>query len=151
MASYLIKKDDTTNAIVCMEYDLVGYKFSPKKTGKAYLDVKEVTVVNPDLIENILTLKFEKRFKRLLAMAIHVQQDDEATEEDTTIVLGEVELVREILLNKYQNYLKKSKEETFLKKLRIIENEMRIKQLYIKEMNQVNELEVEEPVKGRGR
>lgn len=151
MASYLIKKDDRTNAIVCMEYELLGYKFNPKKTGKAYLDVKEVTVVNPDLIENILTLKFEKRFKRLLAMAIHVQQDDDASEEDTTIVLDEIELVREILLNKYQNYLKRSKEETFLKKLRIIENEMRIKQLYIKEVNQAKEFEVEEPTKGRGR
>lgn len=138
MASYLIKKDEKTNSIVYMQYDLYGYKFNPKKKSSAYIDVKEVTVINPGMIDNILSIKFNAQFKKLLAMALKVAKDEDATEGDAQIVLGEVELIRQIIMNRYQKFLKRTKEDMFLKKLRLIENEMRIKILCIKEKKKLD-------------
>ena len=163
MTSYLIKKNVQTNSIVYMQYDLAGYKFNPKKRGDSYIEVKEVTVINPNMIDNILSIKFNTQFNKLMALALKVVKDEDATEGDAQVVLGEVELIRQIITNRYQKFLKRSKEDMFLKKLRLIENEMRIKILCLKETKQLNpdhfddeiitEIndEIEEKSKGRGR
>ena len=49
------------------------------------------------------------------------------------IVLDEAVLIKQILENRYQKFLSHEKEELFLKKLRVIDNEMRIKQMAIKQ------------------
>lgn len=127
-----------------------GYSFKPKSLNSSYIKVNEVRMVDRDMIEKILTMKFDKAFKRVVALVMHVLEDEEADEGDTTIVLGEVELVREILLNRYQKFLDKEKEELFLKKLRLLENELRMKQVKIKQKMQIYEME-EQKTKGRGR
>ena len=126
---------------------LDGYRFKPKNN-EGYLNVSEVTVVDNSMIDTILTIKFDKAFKRVVAMALKVINDEDADEGDTTIVLDEAELVREILLNRYQKYISKEKEVLFLKKLRLIENEMRLKQVAIKQKAIALK---EEKSKGRGR
>ncbi len=131
--AYLIKKNNKTNEIIYMEYDLHGYKFSPKKTKDAYIDVKEVTLINPEMIDSVLSIKFNQVFNKLFNKVVNIINDDDASESDTMMVLGEVELLRGILLNKYQNFLKSEKEELFLKKLRVLENELRVKVMMIRE------------------
>lgn len=135
MASYLIKKDNKTNQIVYMKYELQGYKFNPKSNNKdkAYISVKEVTIYNQVMIDTILSAKFNRIFNKVLNMAKLVLEDEDATSEEAMVCLDEVELVRQILLNKYDTYLNYEKEQLFLKKLRIIENELRIKEMLIKE------------------
>lgn len=153
MANYLIKKDKKTNQIVYMEYELHGYKFNPKNRqneNKAYIDVKEVTVYNPIMIDAILTAKFNRTFKKIIAMAKMIIDDEDSTDDQVAICLDEVELVRQILLNKYNDFLNYEKEQLFLQKLRIIENELRVKQMYIKEKAMFLEME-EEKIRHRGR
>lgn len=147
--AYLIKKNKKTNEIIYMEYDLHGYKFSPKSKKEAYLDVKEVTVINPEFIDSILSIKFNKIFNKLFNKVVDVLNDDDASESDTMMVLGEVELLRGILLNKYQNFLKFEKEELFLKKLRLLENELKVKIMMIREKRLAMEEELEVS-KGKG-
>ena len=153
MANYLIKKDKKTNQIVYMEYELHGYKFNPKNRqneNKAYIDVKEVTVYNPIMIDAILTAKFNRTFKKIIAMAKMIIDDEDSTDDQVAICLDEVELVRQILLNKYNDFLNYEKEQLFLQKLRIIENGLRVKQMYIKEKAMFLEME-EEKIRHRGR
>ncbi|MGM9835064.1 MAG: hypothetical protein ACI31M_04740 [Bacilli bacterium] len=135
MAKYLIRKDKETNQIVYMEYDLHGYKFNPKKkNNNAYIEVNEVTIYNKTMIDAILTTKFNRTFKKLVVMAKRViEEDEDATDDEIAICLDEVELVRQILVSKYESFLNHEKEQLFLKKLRLIENELRVKQILIKE------------------
>lgn len=139
MASYLIKKDDKTNSFLSQGNTFLGYKFSPKKNKDEYINVSEITVISPQLIDNVLSIKFDNQFKKLLTMALDVDQDEDASEGDAQRVLGEVELVRQIIMNRYQKFLKHSKEEIFLKKLRIIENEMRLKIFKLRAENNLND------------
>ena len=133
MTSYLIKKDSNTNEIVYMEYDLEGYKFTPSLRNDAYLQVNHVVVIKPSLIEKVLALKFEKIFKKL-AYRVFIFREDEDSDDDANLILGEIVRMQEILLNKYNKFLSKEKEMKYLKKLEYLEKEMKYKKLLLLEM-----------------
>lgn len=133
MAYYLKKDDDGKKVLYSTNIDFKGYKFKPKKN-KQLIKVSSVVVVDPKMINDILSIKFNQRFKKLMKIAKYVINDEDATSTDTALVLDEVALVKSILLNRYQKFLEQEKEELFLQKLRIVENQVRMKQVMI--MNQ---------------
>ena len=147
MAGYLVNKNHNDLAVVAIK-DLDGYKFKPRNCGN-HVKVSQVTIVNGVMIDRILTIKFDKSFKKLVAMAMHVINDDDSTSDDAQIVLDEAELVKEILINRYNKYFKLEKEQLLLKKIHVIENEMRMKMVAIKQKAQYLEQQ-EELHRGRG-
>lgn len=149
MASYLINKRHCDESVVSIK-ELDGYKFKPKSGNGNYIKVNEVTIVDRVMIDKILSMKFDKSFKQLVALALRVINDEDADDAEAEIVLDEVELVRQVLLNKYQKFLSYEKEQLFLKKLRLIENEIRVKQVQIKQKAIYLEQQ-EEKSHGRGR
>ena len=132
MANYLIKKKHKDESVVSIK-ELEGYTFKPRLTKDSYIKVNAVTIVDKVMIDKILTMKFNKSFKKVVQLAMRVINDDDADDDTAMIVLDEVELVRQILLERYHKYISKEKEQLFLKKLRIIENEIRVKQIKIKQ------------------
>lgn len=146
--SYLINKGHRDDSVVSI-HELDGYKFKPKPGNGNYIRVNEVTIVDRVMIDKILSMKFDKSFKQLVTMAMNVINDDDADDDSVEIVLNEAELVRQVLLNRYQKFLNYDKEQLFLKKLRLIENELRLKQVQIK--RKAMYLEEQEKQKGRSR
>src|SRR5574344_1213729 len=140
MKNYLIKKKNKHNEIVYMEYSLPGYNFSPKKN-VSFLNVKNVKIVDPKLNDIILTTKFEESFKKILIIASNYINDDDGDDETGSIVLDEITRIKSILLNKYQNYLSAEKEELFLKKLKIVEQKVRVKEIQFKETELLKEMQ----------
>ena len=142
MASYVIRKKNKNNEIVYMEYSMPGYTFSPKKL-VSYLNVKNINIVDDKMNDNILSIKFTERFNKLLKLVSLYLNDSDASDSDTSLVLDEVALIKGILLNKYQKHLDIEKEKLFLKKLCIVENEIKIKDLQIKEhhLQTINQME----------
>lgn len=125
--SYLIKKSDKNNQIIYCDYDLYGYKFKPKRTPGVDLQINQIMVINNDMIDNILSTKFYKRFHNLVSVAMDIIDNDDEDTGQTAFVLGEIEKQRAIILNKYQNYITKEKEKEMLNKLRNLENALRAK------------------------
>lgn len=154
MAGYLVNKDHQDNSVVSIK-ELDGYVFRPRPGHGNYINVNEVKIVDRVMIDKILSMKFNKSFKQLVSLALKVindESDSSETDEACTMVLGEVELVREVLLNKYQKFLSYEKEQLFLKKLRLIENELRMKQVRIKQKAMWLERQQEEEMtRGRSR
>ncbi|MBQ4031860.1 MAG: hypothetical protein II625_08920 [Bacilli bacterium] len=149
MASYLINKSHKDDSVIRFK-DISGYTFRPKVSKSDYVKVKEVTIVDPSMIDKILSQKFDKSFKRIVELAMIVVNNDDADEGDCELVIDQAELLREILLTKYQKFLNHEKEQLFLKKLRLIENEMRMKQVEIKQKAIYLEQQ-EEMYRSRGR
>lgn len=148
MSSYLINKKHHDTIVVDI-HDLDGYKFKPRNKGN-YVNVSEVTIVNHMMIDKILSLKFDRYFRKLVAMALQVLNDEDSSEDEAQIVLDEAELIKEILNNRYRKYLNHEKEQLFLKKIHVIESEMLAKQIKIKQKANFLAME-EEKTKGRGR
>jgi hypothetical protein len=151
MAGYLINKKHCDDSVIEIK-DLDGYTFRPKVSKKDYIKVSEVTIVDKQMIDKILSTKFDKSFKKVVNMASYVINDDDADDDAVRMVLDEVELVRQILLSRYQRFINHEKEQLFLKKLRLIENELRMKQVQIKQRAlYLEQLAYEEMSRGRGR
>ncbi len=149
MAGYLINKSHCDESVVSIK-ELDGYTFKPRDGKGNYIKVNEVKIVDKVMIEKILSMKFDRSFKQLVALALRVINDEDADETAAEIVLDEVELVRQILLERYHKFISQEKEKLFLKKLRIIENEIRVKQIKIKQKAIYLEQQ-EEKSHGRGR
>lgn len=132
--AYILKQNGEKKELFSGDVDFNGYKFNSKRS-KNIIKVSNVTVVDPKMINEILTIKFNRRFKKLLTLVSAVLNDTDATDADTALALDEVQLVKEILLNRYQKFLNQEKEELFLKKLRVLENELRLKQVMITQQN----------------
>ena len=129
MASYLIKKNDTTNEIVYMEYELEGYDFTPKSKSEAYLKVDHVSIINPSMIEKLLALKFDKTFKKLASVVIKIIEEEGDSDSDVAIALDEISRMKSLLAKKYNKFLSKEKAQQFLLKLDYLERELRYKEL----------------------
>ncbi len=149
MSNYKIDKDNKYQTVVQIR-DLDGYDFRPRNKVNQ-INVNKVTIIDNLMIDKILTVKFDRTFKKLIALAMRVLNDDDASDDDVRIVLDEEKLIKEILQNRYAKYIRHEKELLFLKKLKVIENEMRMKQIAIKKKAiYLEELEREKS-KGRGR
>lgn len=149
MSNYKIDKDNKYQTVVQIR-DLDGYDFRPRNKVNQ-INVNKVTIIDNLMIDKILTVKFDRTFKKLIALAMRVLNDDDSTDDDVRIVLDEEKLIKEILQNRYAKYIRHEKELLFLKKLKVIENEMRMKQIAIKKKAiYLEELEREKS-KGRGR
>lgn len=148
MANYLLKKDKITNSITYMEFDFDGYSFTPKHNEK-YLNINKVIIVNPSLIDKVLTFKFNNTFKKLASLIFKIIDEEDSDDESSILIaLDEISKTRGIILNRYQKFLSLEKEKMFLNKLRYLESELRIKQIEIKEKRKYLE---EEKYIGRGR
>lgn len=131
MPNYLIKKSFKSSEIVYMKYKPDGYNFKPKNVVRANISLEKIVVIKPSLIDSILTEKIEKQISKIIRLVMYIlNTDDESTNpSDIILALNEIARVRSIILNKYQDYISKDKEEALLKKLRVLENELRIKNL----------------------
>ena len=150
MASYLLKKDEKINETANI-IESNGYTFKPNNKSKNHIEVNKITVIKPNMIDAILTSKFNKNYRRLVMIVFNILQtsDEETSEGDIMIALDEITKSRQIILNKYQKFLKKEKEEKFIKQLRLLENELRAKQINIR-MNMLNQMYMYEEEKSRG-
>lgn len=141
MSSYLIKKDQKTGEIIYMEYDLEGYKFRPKNTkDKPYISVKSVTIYKPEMIDHLLTRKFEKKFNRLSQIILRFlyQDDDECDEGDFIILLDEVARLRSVVELQYKKYLGIEEYRDYIAKLTFLDTQVRQKLAVINYKNKIN-------------
>lgn len=131
MSSYLIKKTTEQLEIVYMKYRIDGYNFKPRNEVLENLNLHKITVVKPSLINRVLTQKVERQISKIVRLVMYIlNTEDETTNPgDTMLALNEIARLRAVILNRYQDFISKEKEAIFLRKLRILENELRVKNL----------------------
>ena len=141
MSSYLIKKDSSTGEIIYMEYDLEGYKFRPKNNGeKPYIKVNSVTIYKPEMIEHVLTKKFEKKFAKLSSIILKFlyQDDDESDEGDFEILLDEIARLKSVVDLQYKKFLSNQEYKDYIHKLVFLDAQVREKLAIINYKNRLN-------------
>ena len=118
---YVVKKKNKIFNVTEIDYPIKGYKFNTKSA-----DIKSITLVNSKLINKILTVKINDMFARLL-MIVNDAFNSDDNPAGTIIALDEITLARSVILNKYHKLLDAKKEEIYLKKLALLEQEMQDK------------------------
>ena len=122
MNSYILKNDDKEKKVLLYK-EQTGYSFSPKKE---YKRVKKITVLDADMVSGILEDKIVKAYNRLLKIIYDlIVAGDETTSGDVLVAYTELDRIRNILLYKYNQYLKKEFVDKYMKKMYILELELK--------------------------
>lgn len=132
----------------------LGEGFHYKINKKNELEVSEIIIWDVQVIDSLIATNFDKHYKKILEYYFKVLQDndgDENQEGNLMIALDEVARLRNILFRKYHIFISKKTEDMLLKKLKLLENEIRSKIIDVKLIREQEEnLELYE-VKSKGR
>ena len=146
MKGFLIKKYKCEFELIKSDLKFKGFKYKLKTNNS--MKVKEINIINPLIINNLINFNFNKKYKKILELYLnYLQEDDNTSESGLITALDEIARLRSILIKKYSVYMNKKLEEKLLKKLKILENEIRTKIIdfkLIKEANLVNNNNIEE-------
>lgn len=140
MNSFILKNDDEEKKVLLYE-EKKSYSFTPKNR---YKRVKKITVLDKDMVSSILEDKIVKKYNLLIKIIYDLITSDDTTSGDVLAAYTELDRIRNILLYKYNEYLRKEFIDKYLKKLYVLELEL--KKVHVMELTE----EIEE-TKGKGR
>lgn len=129
---FLVVKEKNSKTIKYFEYDkLHGYtvKPNPKLKFKDAINVKEMILINPSLIEKMVDRKVKKRFDYLIKLLAYIC-DESSSDEAIDIALDEASKFRNELNNQYREYINEEKRNLLLKKITILEDELKLRKNY---------------------
>ena len=124
---FVVTKDAKTDVITYMEYEkLKGFSVKPKRNVRFedMINVEKMILINPSLIEKLITKKCTRTFDKIVKMLSIVSDDDDDDDTGYMLILDEVARFKNLLLNKYKQYMEEKEFELNLKKLEILEQEV---------------------------
>ena len=140
MNSFILKNDNEEKKVLLYE-EKKSYSFTPKK---GYKKVKKITVLDKDMTSSILEDKIIRKYNLLIKIIYDLISSDDTTSGDVLAAYTELDRLRNIMLYKYHEYLRKEFIDKYLKKLYILE--LQLKKVHVMELTD----EIEEQ-RGKGR
>ena len=130
MNSYILKKNNKDEDILLFQ-EKMSYSFTPKKS---YKWVKKVTVLDPDMLSSIWENKIIKEYNKLLKIIYGLISSDETDSSNVLVTYTEIERLKQYLLSLEIKGLKKEFINKYLKKLYILELEL--KKVHVMELTE---------------
>lgn len=130
MRSFVIKELKNNLELVVFDYELEGFHYKIKKHND--LDVKEIVIINNDITSSLIVANFDKKYKKILTYYFNIISSGEDSDTNLFLALDEVARLKNIIMKKYHKYLKKEIEKKILKKITMLENEIKSKIVNIK-------------------
>ncbi len=107
------------------ENNLKGLEIKTK--GENAIKASKVLIVDSELKDLYIKNKINKKLVALLSKMQYILDNDEDDNTNATLVLGEIDRLKSILINKYKEHLKIEEFSYLLKKLMLIEEEFKVK------------------------
>lgn len=124
---FVVKKDAKTDVITYMEYEkLKGFSVKPKSDAhfEDMINVDKMILINPSLIEKLISKKCTRTFDRIIKM-LSVVSDDEDDDSGYMLILDEIARFKDLLISKYKQYMEEKEFDLNIKKLELLEEEVR--------------------------
>ena len=128
---YFIVKNQQNGEIAYIDYNkIAGFSFKPKNNVKYNgVVVNKLVVMKPSFVEKVLRRKTKKRLEMFLQFIIKLL-DNEETSSDPSMVraaLNELTRYKQLVKNKYRLYLEERYASLLIKKIEILEQELKSK------------------------
>ena len=91
------------------------------------------SIINPGFIEKVLKKKIKRKLDLYLQFIVSVIDDEDTDPSNLRFVLDDLERYRRTIINKYQQYLDEKYINLLLKKIEILNNEIKTKLIYMRE------------------
>lgn len=114
-----------------------GYKVTPKnKIRYEGVVVNEMLIIKPSLIEKLLKRKIGSKLDNYLQYIINILEEDDDTDSGKiSTVLSDLNRYREIIKTNYRQYLDAKYTELLLKKIELLEYELKKKLMVLNAYN----------------
>lgn len=136
MNKYLLVKDNHERRFTNIDYNkLDGFKFNPKNNVENNgIMVNEMVLINPSFIESVLKRKTKKKLELYLRFIISlIENESDASSDDLREALDGLVRYKGIVENKYRRYLDERYANMLIKKIELLEQELKTKIIYYKE------------------
>ena len=130
MSSYILKNNKEEHKVLLYQ-EKASYTFSPKK---GYNEVKKITILDPNMLNTLWEHKIDKEYSKLLKLIYSLVSNYDTTSTDVLIAYTEIERIKEYLLTLKNKGLKKELLDKYLKKLYILELEL--KKIHVMELTE---------------
>lgn len=130
MSSYILKNNKEEHKVLLYQ-EKASYTFSPKK---GYNEVKKIIILDPNMLNTLWEHKIDKEYSKLLKLIYSLVSNDDTTSTDVLIAYTEIERIKEYLLTLKNKGLKKELLDKYLKKLYILELEL--KKIHVMELTE---------------
>ncbi len=148
MEKFVIKKKNKNKKIQKFNFEEMGYVFTPNIKSDGMIKITELSMSNVVYTHPILKKKLDKSFRKLASLILNVLESEDTTAGDVVIALNELTKEKSVLQRKYKEYIKKEEKEKYLKRLKVLEEQLKQKMLYIQMAKPVYE---EERIEGHSR
>lgn len=129
----LHKTSDNKNLLDLKDGKIYGFRFAPKYTNEYMgMEVNKMVVINPSLIEKVLKKKIKRKLDLYLQFIVSVIDDEDTDPSNLRYVLDDLERYRRTIINKYQHYLDEKYINLLLKKIEVLNNELKTKLIYMR-------------------
>lgn len=131
--NYQLSKEKETKTTVKINYKkITGYIVKPK--GSFNYDgvtVNKVVLIKPSIVENVLKRKIKIRMNNLIKNVLNLIEEDDDDGSKYRIAMDEISRHRSIINNNYRIYLEQKYIENILRKIDILEMELKQKYLEV--------------------
>ncbi len=131
---YLVRNEYNNHDAIIDNRKLRGFQVTPKNQVKYDgVQVNHMTVIKPAFIEKVLKRKIKRRLDLYLQYIIRLLDDTEnhsGGNDGIRIALNDLDRYKSIIRNKYRMYLDEKYIELLLKKIVLLERELKIKNYY---------------------
>ena len=126
---YICDKDNNEIVYGYIDYNrLHGFKIKPgNHIPYEGVEVSRLVLVEPSLIENVLKRKTKHKLNTYLAFLFTVIDDDDEDPDALELVIDDVARYKSIIMNKYSKFLDKKYIKQLLKKVGMVELELKNK------------------------
>jgi len=132
---YQIKKKNKFKKIV-KNNTQDGFSFKPNFKKDNTIKITNLTIYNEECINNLLKQKINKEFKKLASLIIPLLNEDDAGTGNIAFALNELSKHKEILMHKYRKYLSNKEYDMEIKRIKVLETELKNKLITIKEQEE---------------
>lgn len=135
---YYIYKNGKEREILYLDYSkLRGYNFSPKNSKKYEgVVVNKIVIIKPSMIEKVLRRKIKHKLDTYLKLIINfIESDDSDSSDALREALNDLTRYKSIVNNKYKKYLDDNYLNLLLKKIYLLEYELRRRLEYVNQLD----------------
>lgn len=132
MEKYIIKKKNKNKKLNKFNFEEEGYVFKPNIKNTNLIQISNLSLTNLEMTNCILKKKLDKSFRKLAALILSVLNDEDTTSGNIVIALNELTKEKSVVARKYKEYLKKEEQEKYLKRLKVLEGQLKEKLVYLK-------------------
>lgn len=133
--NYKLQKNEMNINLLNFETKKIdGFEFTPKHANEYLgMEVNKMVVINPSFVEKVLKKKIKRKLDLYLQFIVSVIDDEDTDPSNLRYVLDDLERYRRTIINKYQRYLDEKYINLLLKKIELLQNEIKTKLIYMKE------------------